>query len=365
MLFLCGCQTQPVTPPQPELHNYSNISLDAGFDTVFNYQEAVSDKAVFDARFEQAAELFSHYNDLFDIYNSYEGMNNLYTVNENAGIAPVEVDPEIIELLLKAKEFCTLSGGRFDITIGNLLGIWHEYRTNGIDANLAGEYGSLPDEETLKEAALHSGWDKVEIDEANHTVFITDPEVSLDVGGIAKGFAVEKTALALAQGEELPGAVNAGGNTRTLGTKYTGDPWRVGIQNPDGEGSLLIVRQEGVSSFVTSGDYERFFVAEDGKQYHHIIDPQTLYPADYFRSVSIITPDSADADALSTTLFTMSYEEGLEVIEAFRAAHPDRFLEVIWIAPGDEDIKAENKQIKNGLQIIYTDGLKDRLIFNN
>ncbi len=363
-LLLSGCAPAQPSPAEKDLHTYSNIAPDAGFDTILSYQEAVEDKADFDARFSEAVSLFTYYNDLFDIYHEYDKINNLYTVNQNAGIAPVKVSGDIIDMLKKAKSFYEISDGKFDVTMGRMLAVWHEYRTEGVEKNLAGEGAAVPDAALLSEAAARSGWDFVEIDEEESTVFITEPGISLDVGGIAKGYATEMIARKLSESGELPGAINAGGNNRTLGMKYNGQAWRVGIQDPDGEGSLLIVQQEGACSFVTSGDYERFYVGEDGRKYHHIIDPDTMYPADHFRSVSIITPDSADADALSTTLFTMTYEEGLKMIQAYKELYPGRELEVVWISDSGSAPESEYSREKNGLTILYTEGLKDRLIFN-
>ncbi len=366
MLGAAGCsgdaggQEQPV----PELHNYNNLSLDAGFDTVFTYQEATETKEIFDAHFQQAVSLFTYYNNLFDIYNSYEGMNNLYTINENAGTAPVKVDPDLIEMLVLARDYYELSGGKFDVTIGSLLKVWHEYRDAGIETNLAGELAALPELSELQEASEHKGWEYVEINEEENTVFITDPDVSLDVGGIAKGFATEKIARKLNELGIRNGAVNAGGNTRTLGQKYNGQEWRIGIQNPDAEGSLIIVKQNGACSFVTSGDYERYFVGTDGVKYHHIIDPDTMYPASYFRSVSIITPDSAAADALSTTLFTLSFEDGMKLVEDYRKTYGTS-LEVIWIMSPENAPDTQYCRKAGSYMVAYTSGLEDSLIWNN
>lgn len=366
MLGAAGCsgdagrQEQPV----PELHNYNNLSLDAGFDTVFTYQEATETKEIFDAHFQQAVSLFTYYNNLFDIYNNYEGMNNLYTINENAGTAPVKVDPDLIEMLVQARDYYELSGGKFDITIGSLLKVWHEYRDAGIETNLAGELAALPELSELQEASEHKGWEYVEINEEENTVFITEPDISLDVGGIAKGFATEKIARKLNELGIRNGAVNAGGNTRTLGQKYNGQEWRIGIQNPDAEGSLIIVKQNGACSFVTSGDYERYFVGTDGVKYHHIIDPDTMYPASYFRSVSIITPDSAAADALSTTLFTLSFEDGMKLVEDYRKTYGTS-LEVIWIMSPENAPDTQYCRKAGSYMVAYTSGLEDSLIWNN
>lgn len=361
-LLLTACV---VKTPNQSVKTYSDLTLDSGFDTFLQYQETTDDKATFDQHFELVKTEFKHLNDLFDIYNNYEGVNNLKTINDQAGVAPVEVEQVIIDLLLKAKEFYSLSNGEFDITIGSLLHVWHEYRTSGIADNEDGKLGEIPPESILIEKSQYKGWDKVIIDDEKNTVFITDKNVRLDVGGIAKGYATEVVAEKLNALGVTHGAVNAGGNNRTLGDKYDGTPWKVGIQNPSGTGTIMTVKMKGLLSFVTSGDYERFYIGTDGKQYHHIIDPKTNYPASHFHSVTIITQNSKDADCLSTTLFTLNYEDGLKFIDTYKKAHPDILLEVIWITDKDQLQNIENSKIVENYNVIYTDGLKESIQWNS
>ena len=123
--LLGGCQNKP---KEPELTRYSNMALDAGFDTVMTLTGYTETEDRFNQYFAEMKQLFLHYNALFDVYNDYAGLNNIKTINDNAGIAPVSVDPEIIELLSTAKEFYDLSDGEFDVTMGAVLKIWHTYR---------------------------------------------------------------------------------------------------------------------------------------------------------------------------------------------------------------------------------------------
>ena len=359
---LCGC-AETEKPDEKSWQTMQNVTLDSGFDTVITLIEQTDNPEAFDAHFKALCERFSYYNSLFDIYNSYEGMNNLRTVNDQAGVAPVKVDPELIELLKKGQEFYELSDGAFDITMGSLLNVWHEYRTEGIALNEQGKRAPLPSEEELKQAAQHCGFDAVVIDEEAGTVFITDPDVRIDVGGIAKGFATEKTAKMLEETGSDHTAVNAGGNNRTIGSKRDGTPWNVGIQNPDGEGALFVVRIEGTSSFVTSGDYERFYVGEDGKRYQHIIDPATLYPASRYRSVTVITPDSGDADCLSTALTVLSIEDGQKLLDAYRT-QSGASAEAIWILPESETVSDSHVHRMPGYNIVYTENLENCLVWS-
>ena len=166
------------------------------------------------------------------------------------------------------------------------------------------------------------------IDEENSTVFISDPMVRLDVGAIAKGYAVEMVAKALEQKGVTGYILNVGGNVRSIGTKGNGDKWIAGIQNPNKASEVKYLEYLAISgeSVVTSGSYQRYYTVE-GKDYHHIIDPETLMPSDKFVSVSIVCRDSGLGDALSTALFCMSYEDGLALVESLEG------VEAHWVFP--------------------------------
>lgn len=364
LLCITGC----TKPAEPALTKHSNMSIDSGFDTYLSLQAATASDEEFNGYFNDACARFSELNQLFDIYNDYENVNNLKTINDNAGIAPVEVNEDIIEMLEIAKEFYELSNGQFDITMGSVMKIWHEYRTEGIELNEQGQLGNIPELAALEAAKEHSGWEHIIIDKENKTVYIDDPEVSLDVGGVAKGFAAESIAQRLTSEGIAMGIVDAGGNNRMINSKLDGTPWNVGIQDPGNSGlpalagGILVISKEGSGSFVTSGDYQRNYAAEDGKIYHHIIDPSTLFPADYFHSVSIVMKDSARADAMSTTLFTMSYEDGLALIEEYNKTHDDN-VGVVWIM--DEPIDAEYHHQVGNYFVAYTSNLEGMIKWGN
>lgn len=358
-LLLAGCKEKPAAGS--ELLEYSNLSYDAGFDTVYAYTEFGYEQEPMKERFRKGASMFASFNSMFDIYNDYPGISGLKAVNDNAGIAPVKVSPEIISMLKEAKEFHDLSGGEFDVTMGALMKVWHTYREAGISANENGTAAAVPSETELQDAFACRGWDKVVIDEENSTVFITDPCVSLDVGGIAKGYAAEAIARTIESDEIVYANINAGRNIRTIHDKADGSPWRIAIQNPLGEGALIVVEMTGSGSFVTSGDYERYYVGEDGVRYHHIIDPSTMKPADFYHSVSVITKDSGAADCLSTTLFTMSIAEGKKVLEEYRLKSGDE-CEAVWMMD-PEKTQGENGRTAGDLFVVYTENLEDRILW--
>ena len=279
----------------------------ATFLTLFDTVTTIIGRAENEDAFQQTAQAIHddllRYHELFDIYNDYEGVNNIKTINDNAGIAPVEVDQAVIDLLLDCKKYYDLTDGKVNAAMGSVLYLWHEARNDGINDP---QNAALPSMEALQEAANHCSFDSVIIDETAKTVYITDKETRLDVGAIAKGWATQRAA------ENAPSGmlISVGGNVCATGPKLAdGTPWVIGIQDPDASDKNLHTVFVTENSVVTSGDYQRTYVVE-GKPYHHIIDPDTLMPAAYWRSVSIICRDSGLADALSTALFLMDREAG-------------------------------------------------------
>lgn len=291
------------------------------FDTVTEIVGYADSKEEFAGQVELLKEKLSYYHRLYDIYREYEGTGNIKTINDNAGIAPVTVDEEIINLLNFSKDMYAQSGGQINIAMGSVLSIWHTCREEGIqDPNAA----RLPDMEELSEAAEHTEIDKVYINE--NTVYLADKNMSLDVGSIGKGYAVQRVAeYAKEMGMERV-LISVGGNVCAVGEKEPGIPWRLGIQNPDLESAEKYVVSVDIkdASVVTSGDYQRYYTV-DGVRYSHIIDPDTLMPPKEFASVSIIARDSGMADALSTAVYNMSFEEGVAFVDKTEG------VEAMWI----------------------------------
>ena len=265
------------------------------------------------------------YHKLYDIYNEYEGINNLCTINKlyDGEHKVVEVDRRIIDMLLYAKEVYTKTNGKTNIAMGSVLSIWHDYRTDAIDNNYG--IGELPSMDELEEAAKYIDINNIIIDEENSTVYLADPKMKLDVGSIAKGYAVEMIAQMLEKKGITGYVLNVGGNIRTIGAKSNGEKWLAGIENPDKESDVAYNAYIGLAgeAIVTSGSYQRYYLV-DGERYHHIIDPKTLMPAGYFAQVSVICSNSGLGDALSTALFCMSLEEGKAFVESLEG------VEVMW-----------------------------------
>lgn len=316
-LLLSGCAGQAGSGQEPRRYEASFLTLFDTVTTIVGYAET-------EEEFRRAAQEFHDslldYHQLFDVYHEYDGINNLKTVNDRAGGDPVEVDRRIIDLLLFCRELEGLTGGRVDVTMGSVLALWHEARTEGVDDP---ERAALPDAGALEEAARHTGFDLLEIDQEASTLRLTDPQARLDVGAVAKGWAVEQVCRAAPEGL----LVSVGGNVRATGPKPEGNsPWVVGVQDPDGGKqdylhTLNIDRQ----SVVSSGDYQRYYTV-DGVRYHHIIDPDTLRPGVLWRAVTVVCPDSGLADGLSTALFLLPREEGEALAERCGA-------QAMWVAP--------------------------------
>lgn len=282
------------------------------FDTVTTVVGRADSEAQFKEKAQKVHDALLEYHQLFDIYNDYEGIHNLKTVNDAAGFGPVQVDSRIIWLLSECKKVFGTTGGKVNVAMGSVLKLWHDARSDGINDPVNAK---LPDRSALESAAEHTDLDAVVIDDAASTVFITDPRLRLDVGAIAKGWAVQQVA------EKMPAGllISVGGNVCATGPKdESGTPWVVGVQDPAGGDSYLHTLYVTKGSVVTSGDYQRTYMV-DGKLYHHIIDPVTLYPSEYWRSVTVVCDHSGWADALSTALFLLPLEEGQELLAQFDA----------------------------------------------
>ena len=305
---------------QPE--QYKRYYIDA-FDTATQIIGYAESEKVFGEQADLINEELKRYHKMYDIYNLYGSVNNLKLINNNAGIAPVTVDKEIIELLKFSIDLYEKTDGEINIAMGKVLKIWHDYRTLGMNDSTQAQ---LPPMDILQSASVHCNINDIIFDEEASTVYLADPEMSLDVGSIGKGFAVQKVAEYAREQGIYNIVINCGGNVISVGPKADDTNWIFGIQNPDLKAENDLLKRVSITDkcLVTSGDYQRFYTV-DGVEYCHIIDPDTLMPADYFSSVSIICDNSGLADALSTALFNMPYEDGLKLINSIDEA------EAIWV----------------------------------
>ena len=313
-ILLSGCSFAPTGSEKQ--YNATFLSL---FDTLTTIVGRGTSQEVFQEKAQQIHDKLLEYHELFDIYNEYPNRVNLCTLNKDAAKAPIAVDPRIMALLTQCKELYTATGGKVNVAMGAVLSLWHETRSDGRDDPTTAK---LPDREALEEGSLHCNMEDLVLDTEKGTVYFADPFLRLDVGAIAKGWAVQR----VAEETESGFLISVGGNVCATGPKDAeGTPWVIGIQDPDGGETYLHTIYVEKGCVVTSGDYQRAYVV-DGKLYHHIIDPDTLYPSEYWRSVSVVCEDSAVADALSTALFLLPLEEGQKLLEVFGA-------EAFWVDP--------------------------------
>lgn len=348
MMIMTGCSKK---------YELMSHYITGPFDTITTYMSYVSSEDEFNEQCDYIEEQLNYYDQLFDKYNTYNGMNNLKTINDNAGKKAIEVDQPLIDLLNLSIERNRKISSKVNIAFGSVINIWHDYRE---EAESHDGVGTVPSDEELEKANQHTSIDSIEIDEKKKTVYINDALASIDVGATAKGYAIELIKDGLIEMDVDNFLLSGGGNVASHGQRKIqkegefylddcADKFCVGIESPqdgnyaasaddpDSENEAVLVVQG--ESIVTSGDYQRFYQDVNGVRYHHLIDPETLYPAVHFRSVSIITEDSGLADFLSSAVFLMEYEEGLKLVNSLDG------VEAIWLL--------EDGKIK------MSDGLKD------
>ena len=305
---------------QAEPQKYSTSFFDV-FDTVTTIIGYADSQETFDRVVGEARQQFVRYHQVFDGYNAYDGVHNLYYVNQNAASGPVPAEPELMTLLAWIRDLQPSLEGRVNVAMGAVLRLWHDAREAGV---------ALPDEAALREAVGHVDMSQVILDEKAGTVYFADPELSLDLGAVAKGYTAERVAQWMLYSEMPSFIISAGGNVRCGQKPLDGrDRWGVSIQDPGhidglpGTGYMDVLYLTNLS-VVTSGDYQRYYTV-DGVRYHHLIDPDTLYPGQHMRAVTIVTQDSGLADALSTAVFLMPYEQGRAFVEALDG------VEAYWV----------------------------------
>ena len=235
-----------------------------------------------------------------ELMSTYKPESQLSAVNAHAFERPVAVDPEIIAVVERALGFSRLSDGAFDITYASV-GYLYDYRAH-----------RRPSGEQVAAALPGIDYRQVQVDRERNTIRFLREGVRIDLGGIGKGHAVDRSIDRLRELGIEHAMVNAGGDTRLLGDRR-GKPWIVGVRDPRNEGRMvtrLPLENEAIS---TSGDYERYF-EEDGVRYHHILVPGTGDVARAVRSATVIGPDATLTDGLSTTVFVLGVERGMELV---------------------------------------------------
>lgn len=315
----CSCSSGGVKA----LTKYSTSFLDL-FDTASTVIAYDTSQEAFDSHYKQFYDRLAEYDKLYDIYNTYDGVNNLCTLNKKAKDGPVKVDSRIIDLLEYCKKAYEISKGKTNVCFGSVLKLWHKSRELGIDNP---DTASLPDMNELKNASKHTDFDDLIIDRESSTVYFADEKLYLDVGAVAKGYATQQVCTWAKENLWSAAAISIGGNVCTFGFKNNDGKtkWTIGIENPDlSVNDYLLKVKITDMSVVTSGDYQRYYTV-DGKKYCHIINPDTLMPAEFVASVSVLCSDSALGDVLSTALFNMPVDEGKRLVESMDG------VEAVWV----------------------------------
>jgi len=244
------------------------------------------------------------------LMSDYKSDSEISRVNRDGFIRAVAVSEPTYEVLKRSVEFSKLTGGAFDITVGPLVDLWHS----------AKKKNTVPSKEELAAAKAKVGFEKLILDDQQQTARFAVEGMRLDLGGIAKGYAVDKAIEAMQKAGVVGGMVDIGGDLRCFGKPPKGkNKWLIGLQNPKvnkntDESDLLLILKLDSASVVTSGDYQQFVLIE-GKRYSHIINRDTGVSAEGLSSVTIITDNATGADALATAVSVMGAEKGLALIE--------------------------------------------------
>ena len=254
-----------------------------------------TDPAILDGVFQRLHELDAH-------LSVNQAGSELDAVSDAAGRSPIRVGEEVFRVITRGLSMADISGGLFDPTIGPLMKVW----------KMNSEAARVPPAADLAGARSLVNWRDVVMDTAARTIYLRRPGMRLDAGGLLKGYAGEEVVRILTARGVRSAMVDLGGNICAVGSRADGTHWRIGIQDPDAPRgtSLGVVKVVG-KSVVTSGIYEHYFV-QNGKKYHHIMDPRTGYPVDNgLTQVTVISDSSFDADSYDTTLLILGPVDGL------------------------------------------------------
>lgn len=264
--------------------------------------------------------------------------SDITNINNNAGIKSVTVNEDTYFVLSKAKEYAELSNGAYDPTIGPLVDLWNILAEEK-------ERESIPSDKEIEEKKALIDYTKLELLD-NNQVFLKGKNMKVVLGSIVKGYAADEVKRILMENGVGAAIIDLGGNVFAYGEKPDGSLWKIGIRNPlEVTGNYLGIIQVRDRSIVTSGGYERYFEYK-GKRYHHILDTKTGYPAENeILGVSIISEKSIDGDALSTTLFVLGLDRGMDLVNSLEG------VEAIFIAKDNS--------------VYLTNDLKDKFILNS
>ena len=290
------------TPKEPQLQSgFGGSRLVMG--TFANITAVAEDDETIKAGIEAA---FDKLVEVDEMMSDYKDDSELSAVNRDAFAKPVKVSDELFAVLKASVDYSRKTQGAFDITVGPVVELWRR----------AGKDGTKPGEKELAEAKARVGYEKLILDEKNKTVSFAVEGMKLDLGGIAKGYAIDLAIEEMKKAHAAGGLVDVGGDIRCFGAspKFN-NIWRVGLEDPSGASRYLFVLKLSDTGIATSGDYRRFVMVDD-KRYSHIIDPATTANVGELTSVTVIAATAMDADALATAVSVMGRAKGLQLIES-------------------------------------------------
>jgi thiamine biosynthesis lipoprotein len=291
----------PSSPQSSNLFKYHQVAMGTIIEIILTGDdEEGANKA--------ALQAFQEIKRIQTLMSSWMDSSDVTRINRSAGKEWVKVSPETMEVIKKAKEISELSEGGFDITVAPLVDLWRKAR----------EKKTPPSMEDVKGKLDLVNFEKLRIDPKGK-IFLEKEGMAIDLGGIAKGYAVDRAFNILRSLGYKNLIVNAGGDLRVGGTRNN-QPWSIGIQNPREPESILTKIPLSDVAVATSGDYQKFFIYQ-GKRYHHICNPKTGFPADGCQSVTIITKDCMAADGLATAIFVLGPEKGYALCQKLDGVH--------------------------------------------
>ena len=286
----------------PRLHK-ANSGSRTVMGTFANITAVAADLKTAGASVEAA---FSRLKRIDEMMSDYIADSQLSQVNRDAFERPVRVDDDLFEVLHLADEYSRQTDGAFDVTVGPVVALWRK----------AQDGGELPTETELTEASAKVGFEKLILNEENRTVRFAVDGMRLDLGAIAKGYAIDLAIEAMQKAGAIGGLIDVGGDVHCFGPPSDNkESWLVGLQDPSVDGQLLLVLKLRGMAVATSGGYRRF-AEVDGKKYSHIINPQAGSTADELVSVSVVAQTATAADALATAVSVMGREKGFELIDS-------------------------------------------------
>jgi thiamine biosynthesis lipoprotein len=238
------------------------------------------------------------------LFTTFDESSQTNLINRNAGIAPVKVDKEVYDLIKRSKKISALTQGSFDITYGSI-----DKRLWNFDKTMT----KLPDPKTAKQLVRLINYRNVMLNENDGTVFLREKGMRIGFGGIGKGYAAERAKSLLQQKGVESGIINAAGDLTAWGSQPNGEPWTIGIADPNTARKAFSFLEIRNTSIATSGNYEKFVLIE-GKKYSHTIDPKTGLPVTGIKSVTIICPNAEIADAMATPVMVMGIKTGLDML---------------------------------------------------